>query len=61
MKKILVDLGDIKKIMAALNVTNPTVRSALRYETHTHTALRIREMAFKLGGRIYEKDKRVKS
>jgi hypothetical protein len=54
-KTILLESGDKRKIMDALRVTYPTIRKALRGESNTPLAQKIRGYAKKLGG--VEKEK----
>lgn len=50
MRQILVKRGVVKKIMKDVGVTTPTIIAALKYETHTDKAKRIRQRALQLGG-----------
>ena len=50
MKEIRVSHGTRKLIMDYFNVTYPTVRKALRYNTNSVTALAIRAYALEHGG-----------
>lgn len=47
--RILCDLGERKAIMKLLNVSYPTISSALAGKTRTKKALRIRALALKRG------------
>lgn len=47
--RILVELGEKKTIMKLLNVSYPTISSALAGKTRTKKALRIRALALKRG------------
>ncbi len=50
MRQILVKRGVMKQIMKDVGVTTPTIIAALKYETHTDKAKRIRQRALQLGG-----------
>jgi hypothetical protein len=49
-KQILVPHGKISKLMKAFNTTCPTVRAALRYQTNTDLARKIRHAAVTVFG-----------
>lgn len=54
-KEIHISHGKRAKLMKALNVTYPTVRAALRFESNTIIAEKIRKVAqSEYGGTIYE-------
>lgn len=53
-KQIYVEYGLRKQIMAALDVTYPTVKSALTYKSNTQIAKTIRQYAIEHGGIILE-------
>lgn len=50
MKRIIIGYGVSKKIMEDIGVTAPTIIAALKYETHTDKAKKIRQRALQLGG-----------
>lgn len=53
-QQILLPHGQSKKIGEALNVSQPTIREALRYQSNTEVAKRIRHTAVKeFGGVVY--------
>lgn len=55
MKMILIKHGDRERIMKAMGVTYPTVRRALRYESNSEVARKIRTYALRsLGGKVLE-------
>ncbi len=49
-KQIIVDHGLHKQIMAALDVSYPTVRAALHFKSDTEKAQQIRQYAVDRGG-----------
>ena len=53
-KRIFVDYGLRKQIMAALDVTYPTVRAALCFTTDTEMAQKIRQYALDHGGMLLQ-------
>lgn len=50
MKRIIVDYGTVSELCKAFGVSMVTVRRALRYETSTELAGKIRALAMKKGG-----------
>ena len=53
-KEILVEHGDKKRIKETFNVTYPTIKEALRYNSMTPLAEKIRRSALSYGGRLIE-------
>lgn len=54
MRKILVQTGQRKEIMKQMNVTYPTVRTALNGTCDSLRARKIRRLALELGGEYDE-------
>lgn len=54
MRQILVKRGVVKQIMKDVGVTTPTIIAALKYETHTDKAKKIRQRALQLGGTVWQ-------
>jgi hypothetical protein len=54
MDEIRVKHGEVTRLMKQYGVSAPTVRKALRYETHTLLAQKIRSAAKARGGREME-------
>ncbi len=53
-KEIHISHGNRAKLMKALNVTYPTVRAALRFESNTVIAEKIRKVAkSEYGGKVF--------
>lgn len=50
MKRIIVDYGTVSELCKTFGVSMVTVRRALRYETSTELAGKIRALAMKKGG-----------
>ncbi|MBR3797834.1 MAG: hypothetical protein IKK36_02805 [Bacteroidales bacterium] len=50
MKRIIVDYGTVTELCRTFGVSMVTVRRALRYETSTELAGKIRALAMKKGG-----------
>lgn len=50
MKRIIVDYGTVSELCKTFGVSMVTVRRALRYETSTKLAGKIRALAMKKGG-----------
>lgn len=50
MNKIILPHGALKKLRKLSGVSEPTARAALRGESHTTRAFKIRKMAIELGG-----------
>ena len=50
MKRIIVDYGTVSELCKTFRVSMVTVRRALRYETSTELAGKIRALAMKKGG-----------
>lgn len=50
--QIIMPHGAAKKLGSALNVSQPTVREALRYQSDTETARRIRHTAVNVFGGV---------
>lgn len=50
MKRIIVDYGTVSELCRTFGVSMVTVRRALRYETSTELAGKIRALAMKKGG-----------
>lgn len=46
-KRILIEHGNRKKLMSAFKTSYPTIRAALRYESDTEMARKIRFVAIK--------------
>lgn len=49
-KRILMPHGGINELAEKMNVSRPTVRAALKGQTHTLLAMKIRKLALQLGG-----------
>ena len=54
MKQILLPMGAGRKLAKDLNVSYVTVWRALRFQTKSECAKKIRRAALKQGGKIYE-------
>ena len=50
MKRIIVDYGTVSELYKTFGVSMVTVRRALRYQTDTELARKIRALALKKGG-----------
>lgn len=54
MNRIVIDHGGISKLAKQLNVARKTIRQALKGETNTKLALKIRQAALQNGGKEYK-------
>lgn len=57
MKRIIVDYGVVKRLVAEGLGSKPTVIAALRCRSNTEKACRIRQRALQLGGVVMEAER----